>query len=92
MFYWISLPFRFVWLHLMFPVAFLFVLNHPPPPQKNSITSDLAASQPFWFSKAPEHETEILNTGQIFILWSSRLTSLYFSKPLCFCCLFLISW
>lgn len=87
MFYWVCLPFRFVWLHLMFPVAFLFVLIHPP----DSITSDLAASQPLWFSKAPEHETETLNMGQIFILWSSLLTSLYLSTPFCFCS-FLISW
>lgn len=82
MFYWVCLPFTFVWLHLMFPVAFLFVLT--PYPQTPSITSDLAASQPFWFSKAPEHETETLNMGQIFILWSSLLTFLYLSKPLRF--------
>ncbi len=31
MFYWVCLPFRFVWLHLMFPVAFLFVLIPPLP-------------------------------------------------------------
>lgn len=31
MFYWVCLPFRFVWLHLMFPVAFLFVLIPLPP-------------------------------------------------------------
>lgn len=49
MFYWVCLPFRFVWLHLMFPVASLFVLIHRPPP--NSITSDLAASQPLLIFK-----------------------------------------
>lgn len=63
-----------------------FLSSYPP-----SITSDLAASQPIWFSKAPEHETETLNMGQIFILWSSLLTSLDLSKALRFR-LFLISW
>lgn len=100
MFFRIRLPFKFVWLHLMFPVAFLFVLMHQsstpatPPPQKKLIASDLAASQPFWFSKAPEHETETLNMGQIFysLIFPSRFPS--FSKPLRFFirCLFLISW
>lgn len=78
MFYWICLPFKFVWLHLMFPVAFLFVLMHQStllsPPPKKLIASDMAASQPFWFSKAPEHETETLNMGQIFysLIFPSR--------------------
>lgn len=31
MFYWMCLPARFLRLHLMFPVAFLFVLITPPP-------------------------------------------------------------
>lgn len=41
-----------------------------PPPTPYSITSDLASSQCFWFSKTQGLETETLNIGQIFSLWS----------------------
>lgn len=65
----------------------LYLSSYIAPPPTPSLQIWLPVS-PFWFSKASEHETATLNIGQIFILWSSLLTSLYLRKPPCFFCLF----
>lgn len=88
MFYWICLPFKFVWLHLMFPVAFLFVLMHQSTPlfprKKNSLLQIWLPVSPSDFQRLQSMKQRLWTWARFFILWSSPLASLCFSKPLRF--------
>lgn len=82
---------NFIWCFLLhFYLPSKTPTPPPPPSTLYSITSDLVASQRFWFSKTHEHEMQTLNIGQIFSLWS-RLPAFLSRKTVLFS-LPLISW